>query len=38
MELVERALKLVPDYYIYLHTKGWGLYKNGKYREALEML
>jgi tetratricopeptide (TPR) repeat protein len=38
MELVERALKLSPDYYIYLHTKGWGLYKQGKYQEALEML
>jgi len=38
MELVERALKLVPGYYIFLHTKGWGLYKQGKYQKALEML
>ena len=38
MELVEKALELRPDYYIYLHTKGWGLYKEGKYQEALETL
>ncbi len=38
MELVEKALELRPDYYIYLHTKGWGLYKEGKYQEALEIL
>ena len=38
MELVDKALKLRPEYYIYLHTKGWGLYKLGKYQEALEIL
>jgi Tfp pilus assembly protein PilF len=38
MELVEKALELRPDYYIYLNTKGWGLYKQGKYKEALETL
>jgi tetratricopeptide (TPR) repeat protein len=38
MESIERALKVRPDYYIYLHTKGWGLYKQGKYQEALEYL
>jgi tetratricopeptide (TPR) repeat protein len=38
IDLVEGALKLSPDHYIYLHTKGWGLYKQGKYQEALEML
>ncbi len=38
LELVEKALKLMPDDYSYLHTKGWGLYKQGKYKEALEIL
>jgi tetratricopeptide (TPR) repeat protein len=38
MELVEKALELKPDYYLYLHTKGWGLYKQRKYKEALEIL
>ena len=38
MELVEKALESRPDYYIYLYTKGWGLYKQGKYQEALEIL
>jgi tetratricopeptide (TPR) repeat protein len=38
LELVARALELKPDFYNYLHTKGWGLYKQGKYKEALEIL
>jgi tetratricopeptide (TPR) repeat protein len=38
MELVDKALKLRPEYYVYLHTKGWGLYKQGKYQEALDLL
>jgi tetratricopeptide (TPR) repeat protein len=38
MELVERALKLEPDNFNFLACKGWGLYKQGKYREALEFL
>ena len=38
MELVEKALELKPQYYPYLHTRGWGLYKQKKYNEALEML
>ena len=38
MELVEKTLKLRPEYYRYLHTKGWGLYKQGKYQEALKLL
>jgi tetratricopeptide (TPR) repeat protein len=40
-ELMDKALKLAPskyDYYNYSDTKGWGLYKQGKYREALEVL
>jgi tetratricopeptide (TPR) repeat protein len=38
LELVYRALKQSPENYEYLDTKGWGLYKNGKYKEALETL
>jgi tetratricopeptide (TPR) repeat protein len=39
--LMDRAMELAPtktDYYDYLNTKGWGLYKSGKNREALEIL
>ena len=36
--LLIRHLKLSPDNYNYLYTKGWGLYKQGKYKEALEIL
>jgi tetratricopeptide (TPR) repeat protein len=38
MELIDKALQSSPDDYIYLDTKGWGLYKQGKYEEALEIL
>jgi tetratricopeptide (TPR) repeat protein len=38
LELADRALGLSPDYYASLHSKGWGLYKQGKYQEALEIL
>lgn len=38
MELIEKALELRPDISSFLHTKGLGLYKQGKYREALEIL
>jgi adenylate cyclase len=38
MELVDKALELKPDYYWYLDCKGWGLYKQGKYEEALDLL
>jgi Tfp pilus assembly protein PilF len=38
MVLVDKALDLKPQYYLYLHTKGWGLYKQKKYKESLEML
>jgi tetratricopeptide (TPR) repeat protein len=37
-ELVDKALGSSPDNYSFLHTKGWGLYKQGKYQEALEIL
>jgi AraC-like DNA-binding protein/TolB-like protein/Tfp pilus assembly protein PilF len=38
MDLVERALKFQPDNSFYLDCKGWGLYKQDKYHEALEVL
>jgi tetratricopeptide (TPR) repeat protein len=38
LELVDKALELSPDDYQYLDTKGWGLYKQGDYQEALEIL
>jgi tetratricopeptide (TPR) repeat protein len=38
MELVEKALELKPQYYPYLQTLGWGLYKQRKYKESLEIL
>ncbi len=40
-ELMDRAIVLAPDkiaYYNYLEKKGWGLYKQGKHKEALEIL
>ena len=38
LEIIDKALKLSPEDYNYLHTKGWGLYKQRKYQEALEIL
>jgi len=38
MELVEKALALKPDNYLFLDTKGWGLYKQGKYDEAYVLI
>ncbi len=38
LELAGKALKSDPDNYKYLDTKGWGLYKQGKYKEALDLL
>jgi len=38
MDLISKVLELSPDDYLYLDTKGWGLYKKGKYKEALEFL
>jgi tetratricopeptide (TPR) repeat protein len=38
MAIIEKALELRPDNYIYLHTKGLGLYKQGNYGDALEIL
>jgi tetratricopeptide (TPR) repeat protein len=38
MELLKLALDLDSENYNCLHTQGWGLYKQGKYREAFEIL
>ena len=38
LELVDKALELSPDNNTFLNTKGWGLFKQGKYKEALEIL
>jgi hypothetical protein len=36
MEVIDKALKLSPETDYLLDTKGWGLYKLGRYIEALE--
>lgn len=38
VELIDKVLEVIPANFIYLHTKGWGLYKQGKYKEALDVL
>jgi len=38
LELVDKKLDLSPEDFYSLHTKGFGLYKQGKYQEALEIL
>ena len=42
MELIDEVLAFYHDInhdnYYFLHTKGWGLYKQGKYEEALKWL
>jgi tetratricopeptide (TPR) repeat protein len=38
MELIDKALELSPGNYNMLDIKGWGLYKLGKYNEALDIL
>jgi Tfp pilus assembly protein PilF/TolB-like protein len=38
MELIDKALKSSPDNWAVLDTKGWGLYKQGKYQEALKLI
>ena len=40
LALVDKALNLSPDKYNYfwcMDIKGWGLYKQGKYKESLEL-
>ena len=38
LELVDKALDLGSEKYYVMDTKGWGLFKQGKYKEALEIL
>ncbi|GAF83280.1 unnamed protein product, partial [marine sediment metagenome] len=38
VDLIEKALELKPDNWFYLDTKGWGLYKQGRYEEAQKVL
>ena len=38
LELIDKAFQSSPDVYYMMDTKGWGLYKQGKYQEALEIL
>ena len=38
LELIDKALQLSPEDYDYLHTKGLGLYKQGHYKEAFDIL
>jgi len=38
MDLIDKALLLNPDKHLFLDTKGWGLYKQGKNTEALKLL
>ena len=33
--LIDKALEISPDVDFILDTKGWGLYKQGKYKESL---
>jgi tetratricopeptide (TPR) repeat protein len=38
MDLLETILEQYPEYWPSLDSKGWGLYKLGKYEEALKLL
>ena len=38
LDLIQKALEIEPDNWNYLDTYGWGLYKQGKYEEALKVL
>ncbi len=38
MRLIDKALELNPEDFRYLDTRGWGLYKLGRYKEAWEAL
>lgn len=38
LDLVDKVLKSNPDNYSFLECKGWGLYKEGRYNEALDIL
>jgi len=38
VEIVDRLLESIPDHWNLLNYKGWGLYKKGRYEEAVELL
>jgi TolB-like protein len=38
LNLIDTVLKSSPNDYNFMDTKGWGLYKQGKYKEAYEIL
>ena len=38
IEIINKVLKTDPYNYAFLSTKGWGLYKQGKYQDALVLL
>jgi len=38
MSLIDSALKIEPENYLYLDAKGWGLFKQGNYSEAYELI
>jgi len=38
LRIARKALELSPDNYDFLHTIGWGLFKQGKYQESLVIL
>jgi tetratricopeptide (TPR) repeat protein len=38
LRLIDKALEIKPTNYNYIDTKGWGLYKKGKMKEALTFL
>jgi tetratricopeptide (TPR) repeat protein len=38
IESAQKALELIPDYYDFQHTEGWGLFKKGKFKEAYDLL
>jgi tetratricopeptide (TPR) repeat protein len=38
LELIDHALEISPTNTDYLATKGWGLYKQGKFKDALGLL
>jgi tetratricopeptide (TPR) repeat protein len=38
VNLIQKSLEISPDNWYSLDTKGWGLYKQGRYAEALKVL
>jgi tetratricopeptide (TPR) repeat protein len=38
MDLINEALEIYPESSAYIQSKGWGLYKQGKYEDSLELL